>query len=595
MNYTLKVYTELTELLINLCQLTNREEFVGHTKKLEELVIIVNKYKLFPLDIEVNYISKYAAPDKDWDSNRLKLCRSLYIALATLMYRFEGSNIDNRAYFDYNLELARTSLPYEITNEWGKEYILDNHFSHEGFFFAINRDKRFLLNSKEDYNNYSRLLREQSAPQRPTEKEIPASLLKELRKSYNDSYMSYCDTIDKLYPEIKYLFRGYNRRIRIYLCSYNVNDENSKIDFILVNYYPSTNPEVSVYPYYVDCAYRFCNIEEIDDELLQSSLSAFKINDKVRSFISSSSVYHEANCLFVQNASLDKIKEYVCYFLRGQQKTVKVKGDGTIQCENNTLIFCSNDVTLNEVSSTYESCNTSRFMFISYPSQRIYDYLKENNIEWTCIHGFGQDMINNDNAKMLHWFIHDNISALNNIYVDYGGSIILEKLKKCLYGKIEWHDYELLGTDAFEYLFSDDFHEYIYQIQSSTDDNIQRRDLIVNNNYKDQSSFWGRMHANHQCNVIIVDFKNYSDPIDSNCIFSVTKYMSCSLGNLAIIFSRNGVSESGHKEQVRLCRDGKVVLCISDDNLSEMIHLKQSNQDPTSILEKMYFSLIQSV
>lgn len=597
MNAALQTYTFLSKKLVTLCQTVSKEEYFASLNELAEAIQRTQMYRLFPLDLKSEYVEGLKQSNREWSDDRIVLCRQLYLALATLMYRFEASNIYNRAYFDYMLELARTSLPYEDVNEWGKEYVQDMAFSHEGFFFATNRDKRFLQKTKEEYDEYCHLIRERKVPDVPIEKPIPSCYLSHLYSCYDQYYSEYCNCIEQLYPEIKELFRKYNMHLRIYLCSYDVSQDNPKIDFVLANFYKSNQRKVSVYPNYVDFAYRFCNIEEIADDIIDGCLCTFNVGDgeAIYNMVAQSSIFHEANMLFVQNASVEKLRNYVCYFLRGMLKPVKILEGGNLLYEETTVIFCDAEVSLEFVKYQHRSVENPHFIFVKYPSTSIAGYLMDNGIHWSRIFDYGSRMINNDNAMMVHWFIRDNIDELRNVQKDMGGQLLIEKLSQCKSGKLYWHDFELIGTDIFEYLFSSDFQEYQAVVQSSTDDGVQRRDLVVNNTFVEQSSFWGKMYSRYGSEMIIVDFKNYCDSIDSDCIYNVTKYMSTCVGCFVLIFSRMGVSDSGHGEQKRLLSEGKLVICLSDRDVIDMIQMKQSNKNPIRVVERLYFNLVQGV
>lgn len=595
MNSALQSYIDLTDTLLLLCQASNKEEFTSATVDIVELLKKVSTYHLFPVDMDLEYIEGIISKDSQWEDNRNELCRQLYIALATLMYSFEASNIYNRAYFDYKLEYARTCFPYCVANDWGKEFVLDQHFSHQGFFFAINRNQRFLHKTEEEYNEYARSIREKKTPSRPTEKKIPRNVLSDVQNRYNKYYDDYCNCIEFLYPEIKSLFKYYNKHIRVYLCSSDALKDNPSISFVLVNFYPSYDRRISVYPYYVDLAYRFCNIEEIEDELAFSCLSAYKIGNQVYNFINEASIFHEANSQLIQHASIPVLQDYVSYFLRGSGKRVLMSDEGSLMCDGKHIVFFENDVAVEDLERMIESDSDVHYMFVYYPPSSIVGLLNGKDIPWNVISCYGQEMINNANTKMVHWFIRDNIDVLRNVHIDDYGHLLEQRITTCKTGRYFWHDYELIGQEIFGYLFKDDFNNYMAKAQSSTDDDAQRRDMVINNNYRDQSSFWGRMNQQYQCKLIIVDFKNYSEPIDSDCLYSTTKYMSENVGKFVLVFSRLGVDKSGHKGQVRLCQDGKLVLCLSDENIVEMIHLKQSGKNPISVIEQLFFKLLQSI
>ena len=594
MNAALQSYIDLTETLCKLCQVGNASDFLDCVNQLVQIVQKVDEYRLFPLDLNREFINSLKDPIQDWQTDRNELCRQLYVALATLMFRFEASNIYNRAYFDYMLEYARTCLPYEIANEWGKEFVEDMNFSQEGVFFTLHRDIRFLHKSKEKYDKYGKKLRKTIKPDRPTEKAIPDNILKDVESYYRKCYNDYCDSIETLYPEIKELFLGYNMHLRIYLCSHTVRKETPKIDFVIANYYRANKRCVSVYPYYVDLAYRFYNIEEFKDQPVNGLLSIFKSDDKIHNFTDISLIYHQANELFVKYAKIEILREYVCYFLRGQLKHIEVLADGILQCADMKILLCEDNISIDRIKNVQETTSNAHFLFTTDPSPSIADYLDSNDIHWDCISKYGRTMINYKNANMVHWFIRNNLIELKDLHIEKGANLLIERLNYCKCGMLYWHDFELIGTDIFEYLFKEEFLDYQSKLQSTTDDKIQRRDLVINNNFKNQTSFWGRMHTQYGCNMVIIDFKNYNEGLDSDCLFKVTKYMSNYTSRFVLVFSRKGLSDSGRKEQLRLFREGKLALCFSDKDLIEMIQLKQANKNPYIVLDQLLFTLMQN-
>ena len=76
----------------------------------------------------------------------------------------------------------------------------------------------------------------------------------------------------------------------------------------------------------------------------------------------------------------------------------------------------------------------------------IVEYLKSKNVAWSHVSQYGTNMINNNNANMVHWFIRNNLDELNGVRVETGAKILIEKLNHCECGNLYWHDFELIGT-----------------------------------------------------------------------------------------------------------------------------------------------------
>jgi hypothetical protein len=97
------------------------------------------------------------------------------------------------------------------------------------------------------------------------------------------------------------------------------------------------------------------------------------------------------------------------------------------------------------------------------------------------------------------------------------------------------------------------------------------------------------------CAAIIVDFKNYTGPLNANTLFNTSKYTVKGVGNFAIIFCRKGLDETAVKEQQTLFRQGKLLIEFSDTELVEMIQEKMIGKDPIDRLDSKKFQLVKRV
>jgi hypothetical protein len=142
-------------------------------------------------------------------------------------------------------------------------------------------------------------------------------------------------------------------------------------------------------------------------------------------------------------------------------------------------------------------------------------------------------------------------------------------------------------------LFADNFKSYIAEEQFETDLKNHRRDLIVSNYPKDSTSFWSEVKQEYKSKAIIVDFKNYSEKLNSSTLFSVTKYTTKKVGQFAIVFSRKGIDSTAINEQKTLLSDGKLLIEFNDNELIEMINEKVLGKDPLDRLKSKEFELIR--
>jgi hypothetical protein len=171
---------------------------------------------------------------------------------------------------------------------------------------------------------------------------------------------------------------------------------------------------------------------------------------------------------------------------------------------------------------------------------------------------------------------------------------LIERLSRCRRGHKFWQQFQNLSRDILAYLFVPPLGEPMEE--STTETGLQRRDLIFPISY-DTDGFWMMIKYKHDAEALIVECKNHSEPIGANEIVKASKYLGKKrLGMFALVISRYPPEQSAIKEMKRLWRDEeKLVLCLDDDDLKTMIHLKENGKDPELLIEKRRFELLQSL
>ena len=172
------------------------------------------------------------------------------------------------------------------------------------------------------------------------------------------------------------------------------------------------------------------------------------------------------------------------------------------------------------------------------------------------------------------------------------GNQLISQLKGCPKGAKGWQDFENIGTEIFRYLFEDNFINYSVRIQSPGANGHLRRDLIINNNFKESSSFWGRIFDKYNSKVIVVDFKNFEMKLSQNDFYTPTKYLGISFGNFAIVISRFGIDVGAKIIQKKLLSENTLIVSVNDSDLVEMIKLKMKGKDPIDVLDNLVFELL---
>ncbi len=109
-----------------------------------------------------------------------------------------------------------------------------------------------------------------------------------------------------------------------------------------------------------------------------------------------------------------------------------------------------------------------------------------------------------------------------------------QRLQACPTGKDHFDEYESIGTELWQYIFDGDLGKP--KVQRTTKDGVQRRDSLFPNLRK--SRFFQRVFDRFDADFVIVDFKNYADPINSDVIEDVSHYANIALGRFVVVVTR---------------------------------------------------------
>lgn len=599
MNCAKQKYENLLLLFNRLCKSSTNEYYEiinGISYELED----IKKYDLFPIDLPDSFYKRLSKDAVlDFKENKLKIAKDLYIFLAKLMFSFDQTTVPETYSYRKVLELGRTEFPFEQANEWCQEYVESTEFERSRFFFCLNREQ-LVLSTKDNFQKYSEELRSDSIDiptSFPKETSLEKELLSSVYSIMENKLRLYQDYIEKNYKIIRHAFPFYNKQIRVYIT--RTSKEKQSYEYT-INVYDTLLPGISIYPYDVKLAYRFSNIEAIEQKPSYSLLAMFTYPNCIEmgKLFDEFSIHHELNSLYTRYASFYDLRDYLVYMLRGQLKDVSIISDYEIKIDKKRcLLFFEEIPTIKILQLDLKRRDYEYVAFRFYPDDATKVVLKEANISVIIVQQLGQALINNQNGEMIHWFIKSRIS---NLLIDDSlkelsiGDVLIKKLKNCPKGKDGWKQYEDIGGEIFHFLFSDTFRNYSFEYQSINADGTFRRDLIINNTYSDSPSFWQLVKDDYNSNLIIIDFKNYQQTLTPDEFYNPSKYMNKLAGNFVIILSRCGLDESAKKFQIKLLEDNKLVMCLSDANLIDLINQKVNGQNPLYSLENMYYTLCKN-
>jgi len=372
---------------------------------------------------------------------------------------------------------------------------------------------------------------------------------------------------------------------------------------------------IKVEPQYYDFypAY-FDNLEETIEELSGASVSGLSADTlKLESLFQPTHIHQELTSIFIKNGD-DSVMILFCEFL--------------LKCRN-YLVFPTHENQLFDLQAIYEGINykvkvfhrehrdletmlnlvkdikdthqqlQALFIFTTYPGASLLKSLKAHGIENVLLKDLYEPHFTVQNSILLHWYIKSRLPLVNPKTSpqqnSFGGEELIRQLERCKPGAHEWALFESVGIKIFKFLFEDNFKIFLCETQVENDLKNHRRDLLVNNNPKDITSFWSEAKNQFNCSAIIIDFKNYSDPLKADEMFSVTKYMNDQVGNFAILFTRFGLDNGAILQQKNLLAQKKLVIDFSDQELIEMIREKLVGKDPIDRFESKKFQLIKGV
>lgn len=162
------------------------------------------------------------------------------------------------------------------------------------------------------------------------------------------------------------------------------------------------------------------------------------------------------------------------------------------------------------------------------------------------------------------------------------GASIVEKINNIFPGRDQATNFEECCIEALKYLFESDLTAW--NVQSSTEDGLHRRDLICR--ILPKSDFWELMLTDIRARYVIFEFKNYSKEITQKEIITTERYLyPTALRNLAILISPKGCSESANKVIAGAMREhGKLIISLSIKELESLLLGKDNGEDPNVYL-----------
>lgn len=159
-----------------------------------------------------------------------------------------------------------------------------------------------------------------------------------------------------------------------------------------------------------------------------------------------------------------------------------------------------------------------------------------------------------------------------------------ERLLKISPGNKQFQEYESICTEILKYVLGD--YLTLWGKQETSNDGLYRFDLCCKIKNGANQDFFDTIKHYFNTKYIVFEFKNHKDKITQEEIYTTEKYLyEKALRKVAVIISRFGAD--GHALRAAkgsLRENGKLIICLSDNSLLEMIDIKQREQEPAEFL-----------
>lgn len=175
-------------------------------------------------------------------------------------------------------------------------------------------------------------------------------------------------------------------------------------------------------------------------------------------------------------------------------------------------------------------------------------------------------------------------SVIEGVVTDLS-SELLRRLSSCKPGRDDAKVFESLCVDILEYLFVPPLKRVV--AQSSRSDGHDIRDAVLPNSAA--GYFWNSIRRELDARHVVVEFKNYVDPINKDAVIQLRKYLARkSIGRFGLLVSRHPPSESARIARAEAyAEQGCLILFVDDERVRELINMRRDGGDPAAILQAM--------
>ncbi len=175
------------------------------------------------------------------------------------------------------------------------------------------------------------------------------------------------------------------------------------------------------------------------------------------------------------------------------------------------------------------------------------------------------------------------------------GDRFVEQLQALPIGTAHATEYQRMLYEIFNYLFEPELTDG--ELEEKTFLGTERRDIIYIN--ESERSFLRYVRERYETLFILIEAKNVAK-VELDHINQTAAYLGVRLGMLGFMLTRNLPGQNIIQKTYAVFNDTpgnprKVILIISDADVTEMIRLKQAGREPVKIMQRIYRKFRTSV
>lgn len=179
-------------------------------------------------------------------------------------------------------------------------------------------------------------------------------------------------------------------------------------------------------------------------------------------------------------------------------------------------------------------------------------------------------------------------NMIEGTHDETGGNNLYKRLEHIKPGVKEFQSYEKVCIEILKEVFGESLT--LWAEQRKSNQGLYRFDLCCKIKHGENQEFFDTVKRYFNTKYIVFEFKNYAELITPKEIYSTEKYLyKTALRCVAIIIARKGASERALTAARGCLREnGKLILCLSDEDLIQMMDIKLKEQrKPAEYLSDM--------